>query len=130
MTDLWTTLIPLILGSAVLPVQIAITVLLLRSGSGRIAAVACVTGMTVVRLAQGIVIGFVLGAARADELRRRLPLEHAPVHARVQRRRRPPHRRAAGRHRPPDVHGHAHARRAADASMKLIRGKLIQRTAQ
>lgn len=63
MTDLWTTLIPLVVGSAILPIQIAITILLLRSGSGRIAAMAWVAGMTVVRLAQGIVFGLVLGMA-------------------------------------------------------------------
>ena len=66
-TDLWTSLLPLILGSAILPLQIAITVLLLRSGSGTIAAIAWVAGMTAVRLAQGVVFGLVLDrAATAD----------------------------------------------------------------
>jgi len=63
MTDPWTALVPLMIGSAILPVQIAITVLLLRLSAGRIAAVAWVAGMTVVRLAQGIVFGLVLGQA-------------------------------------------------------------------
>jgi len=62
-TDPWTALVPLIIGSAILPVQIAITVLLLRSGAGRIGAVAWVAGMTVVRLAQGIVFGLVFSRA-------------------------------------------------------------------
>jgi hypothetical protein len=62
-TEPWPTLIPLMIGSAVLPIQIAVTVLLLRSSSGRITAVAWVAGMTMVRLAQGIVFGLILGAA-------------------------------------------------------------------
>ncbi|MBP1705532.1 MAG: conserved rane protein of unknown function [Chloroflexi bacterium] len=63
MTNLWTALVPLMIGSAILPFQIAITVLLLRSSAGRFAAVAWVAGMTTVRLAQGIVFGLVLGGA-------------------------------------------------------------------
>ena len=66
MIDLWTTLIPLIVGSAILPVQIAITILLLRSEGGRLTAVAWVSGMTAVRLAQGVVFGLLLGAAAAE----------------------------------------------------------------
>jgi hypothetical protein len=57
----WPTLIPLIVASAVLPIQIGITLLLLRSGGGRAAALAWVAGMTVVRLAQGALFGLVLG---------------------------------------------------------------------
>ena len=66
MLDLWTTLIPLILGSAILPVQVTVTILLLRSGGGRSAAVAWVSGMTAVRLVQGILFGLVLDAAGAE----------------------------------------------------------------
>jgi threonine/homoserine/homoserine lactone efflux protein len=62
-TDPWTALVPLAIGSAVLPLQIAVTVLLLRSAGGRPAAVAWVAGMTAVRLAQGVVFGLVLGRA-------------------------------------------------------------------
>ncbi len=62
MSDLWTSLIPLVIGSALVPIQIVITTLLLRSKTGRIAAVAWVAGMTTVRLAQGLVFGLVLGA--------------------------------------------------------------------
>jgi hypothetical protein len=63
--DLWITLIPLIVGSAVLPIQITITILLLRAEGGRRRALGWVSGMVVVRLAQGIVFGLVLGAAAA-----------------------------------------------------------------
>jgi hypothetical protein len=55
-------LIPLAVGSAVVPVQIVVTVLLLRSPDGPRAATAWVGGMTAVRLAQGIVFVFVLGS--------------------------------------------------------------------
>ncbi len=66
MSDLWTSLIPLIIGSALVPIQIVITTLLLRSKAGRVTAVAWVAGMTTTRLAQGLVFGLVLGAAGAD----------------------------------------------------------------
>jgi hypothetical protein len=66
MNDMWTALVPLIIGSAILPVQITVTVLLLRSSAGRIAAVAWLAGMTLVRLAQGVVFGFVFGVGVAD----------------------------------------------------------------
>jgi hypothetical protein len=62
MTDLWTSLVPLIVGGALVPIQIIITILLLRSGAGRISAVAWVAGMTTVRLVQGVVFGLLLGA--------------------------------------------------------------------
>ncbi len=62
MSDLWTSLIPLIIGSALVPIQIVVTTLLLRSKSGRSTAVAWVGGMTTVRLAQGVVFGLILGA--------------------------------------------------------------------
>lgn len=62
MTDLWGSLIPLIVGGALVPIQIIITILLLRSKAGRITAVAWVAGMTSVRLVQGLVFGLLLGA--------------------------------------------------------------------
>jgi hypothetical protein len=62
-TDLWSSLIPLIVGGALVPIQIIITILLLRSNSGRITAVAWVAGMTTVRLAQGLVFGLLLGSS-------------------------------------------------------------------
>ena len=63
MNGLWSSLIPLIVGSALVPIQIVITVLLLRSSAGRITAVAWIAGMTTVRLAQGVIFGLVLGAS-------------------------------------------------------------------
>lgn len=63
MDGLWSSLIPLGVASAVVPVQMIITVLLLRSGASRLAAVAWVAGMTTVRLAQGVVFGLILGAS-------------------------------------------------------------------
>jgi hypothetical protein len=62
MSDLVVTLIPLAIGSAVVPIQIIITILLLRSPGGRITAVAWVAGMTAIRLLQGLVFGLLLGA--------------------------------------------------------------------
>ena len=67
MTDLWSSLIPLIVGGALVPIQIIITILLLRSKAGRITAVAWVAGMTTVRLAQGIVFGLLLGSASGSD---------------------------------------------------------------
>jgi hypothetical protein len=62
MTGLWASLIPLIIGSALVPIQIIITILLLRSKAGRITAVAWVAGMTTVRLVQGLIFGLILGS--------------------------------------------------------------------
>ena len=62
MTGLWGSLIPLAVGGALVPIQIIITILLLRSKAGRITAVAWVAGMTTVRLVQGLVFGLLLGA--------------------------------------------------------------------
>jgi hypothetical protein len=66
MSDLVVTLIPLAVGSAVVPIQIIITILLLRAPGGRITAVAWVAGMTAVRLLQGLVFGLLLGARGAS----------------------------------------------------------------
>jgi len=62
MASLWGSLIPLIVGSALVPIQIIITILLLRSRAGRITAVAWVAGMTTVRLVQGLVFGLIVGS--------------------------------------------------------------------
>jgi hypothetical protein len=62
MQDMWLTLAPLIAGSAVVPIQIIVTILLLRSVHGRGTAVAWVAGMTTLRLLQGLVFGLLLGA--------------------------------------------------------------------
>ena len=68
MPDLWAALLPLAIGSAVLPLQVAVTVLFLQVPTGRATAVAWVAGMTVVRLAQGLVFGLIFetGAAQAE----------------------------------------------------------------
>ncbi len=63
MLDLWAALLPLIVASAVLPVPITITILLLRAEAGRVTAVAWVGGLIAVRLAQGIGFGLVLDRA-------------------------------------------------------------------
>jgi len=63
MTDLWTTLLPLAIATAVLPVQVAITILMLRSAGGRVRAGAWIAGMTLVRLAQYAVFGLILERA-------------------------------------------------------------------
>ena len=63
MSSLWGSLIPLILGSALVPIQVMITLLFLRSSSGKITAWAFVAGMTFVRLLQGGIFGLVLSNA-------------------------------------------------------------------
>jgi hypothetical protein len=62
MSNLLLTLIPLGVASAVVPIQIIVTILLLRAPGGRVAAVAWVAGMTAIRLLQGLVFGLLLGA--------------------------------------------------------------------
>ncbi|MGA7313938.1 MAG: GAP family protein [Silvibacterium sp.] len=61
---LWSKLIPLIIFSAIPPVQIVVTLLLARSSIR--AAVAWVAGITSVRLIQGILFGFVFSAGNAE----------------------------------------------------------------
>jgi hypothetical protein len=63
---MWSTLVPLIIGSAVVPVQIVVTILLLQSGAGRRVAIAYVAGMTAVRLVQGVVFGLILSSSEAE----------------------------------------------------------------
>jgi hypothetical protein len=60
MTELGLVLVPLAIGSAVVPVQLLVTILLLRSRGGRTTAVAWIAGMTTDRLAQGLVFGLLL----------------------------------------------------------------------
>jgi hypothetical protein len=63
MGDLWSTLLPLVVASALVPVQITLTVLLLRSSVST--ASAWVGGMTATRLAQGVLFGVVFAGAGA-----------------------------------------------------------------
>ncbi len=60
MADLLATLLPLAVASAIVPIHIVITVLLLRGPAGRLAAAAWIAGMTSTRLLQGVVFGLVL----------------------------------------------------------------------
>ena len=62
---MWSSLIPLIIASAILPMQIIVTIVLRRSRSGLQAAGAFVAGMTVLRLVQGFVLAVVIGSAQA-----------------------------------------------------------------
>lgn len=59
-------LIPLIIGAAVVPVHAIIVLLLLRGESGLLKAIAFVSGMIAVRLAQGAVFGLVFGGSGSD----------------------------------------------------------------
>jgi Sap, sulfolipid-1-addressing protein len=63
MGDLWSTLLPLVVASALVPVQITLTVLLLRSSVAT--AAAWVGGMTATRLVQGVLFGIVFAEAGA-----------------------------------------------------------------
>jgi hypothetical protein len=66
MNDLWTTLIPLVIASAVLPLQITVTILLAQGTVGHVAAAAWVAGMVMFRVGQGLVFGLVLGQGVAE----------------------------------------------------------------
>jgi len=69
-TGLWASLLPLAIASAVVPIQLVVTVLLLRSTHGRAASLAWVMGMLTVRLGQGILFGLILApGGAADEER-------------------------------------------------------------
>ena len=63
MTSVWSALLPVAAVSALVPVQVAVTILLLRSTAGRVAAAAWVAGMTSIRLLQGLVFGLVLSSS-------------------------------------------------------------------
>ncbi len=64
---MWASLVPLIIGSAILPMQIIVTLLLLRSPSGLRSAAAFVTGMTAMRLLQGVLLGLLILPAQAQQ---------------------------------------------------------------
>jgi hypothetical protein len=66
MPELWTTLLPLAIGSAVIPIEIALTIVALRAPGGVRTALAWVGGMTVVRLAQLLLLGPVIEVAVDD----------------------------------------------------------------
>ncbi len=68
MTSVWSGLIPLILGSALEPIEIAITIMLLSTPARLRAAGAWIAGHVTTRLLQGLVFGTILhwGARSAD----------------------------------------------------------------
>lgn len=71
------SLLPYIIGSAVVPLQIIIGLLLLKSPKqGLLKAVAYVAGMTITRLAQGFVFGLILSesSAMAEESNGKNPI--------------------------------------------------------
>lgn len=65
---MWAGLVPLILGSALVPIEIVITIMLLGTPARARAAGAWVTGMIIARLLQGLVFGMILhiGARRGS----------------------------------------------------------------
>ncbi|HMF89484.1 MAG TPA: GAP family protein [Candidatus Angelobacter sp.] len=64
MVEMWSILAPLIIVSAILPLQIIVILLLARSSVR--AAVAWVAGMTAMRLIQGVLLGFVFSGPEAQ----------------------------------------------------------------
>jgi threonine/homoserine/homoserine lactone efflux protein len=65
--SLWAALAPLVLGSALVPAQFIVTIMLLRAAGGRGAAVAFIAGMTTIRLVQGGVFGLAVSGSRAGD---------------------------------------------------------------
>lgn len=75
MVALLLSLLPLIVGAAVLPLFLILTLLLLRSAGGRAKAGAFAAGMAAVRLLQGLIFGYLFagaieaqGAAAGDDI--------------------------------------------------------------
>lgn len=60
MTSMWSSLIPLIVGSALVPIEVVITIMLLDTPARVRTAGAWVTGMVAARLVQGLVFGLIL----------------------------------------------------------------------
>ncbi len=66
MGTLLVSLLPFIIGSAVVPLQIIIGLLILKSPKkGLFKAIAYVSGMTITRLLQGLIFGFILSRSTA-----------------------------------------------------------------
>lgn len=66
MVDLWGTLLPLVIGSVLPPIQLVVTILLLRSERGRITAVAWVLGMIIARLVIGGLVALFVSSDEVD----------------------------------------------------------------
>ena len=67
MSELWSTLIPLGIGSAVVPIQIVVTILLLQAPDGARTAAAWVAGMTAPPRVAGPCVDLV-GASESSDL--------------------------------------------------------------
>ncbi len=67
MMQILPSLLPMILGSALAPAWPILVLLMLRSRNGLLKAIAFVTGVTLVRLLQGLVFGYLFGASSAAE---------------------------------------------------------------
>ncbi len=65
--DVLIELVPFIIGAAVVPVHAIIVMLLLRGAAGVLKALAFVSGMILVRLAQGVVFGPIFSDIGGDE---------------------------------------------------------------
>ena len=62
-------LIPLVIGSVMMPTWILLVLFLLRKGNGPVEAIAFVIGVTVVKLLQGLIFGAIFGAYDVDHSR-------------------------------------------------------------
>jgi hypothetical protein len=82
MSELFVSLLPFILGSALLPIQIIIVILILNSPhQGVLKASAYVGGMTIMRLPQGLVFGLILSNSElADDEQGKKPGGADPGH--------------------------------------------------
>lgn len=67
MASLWSTLVPLILGGAVVPSYFLIEILLLQSDRGRIKATLFVLGFIVMKMLQGLIFGNLLAVPAGEE---------------------------------------------------------------
>jgi hypothetical protein len=63
MTNTLFELLPMILGSALVPIWVILMLLILRSPNGVIKGIAFVAGATLVRVLQGIAFGYLFGAS-------------------------------------------------------------------
>lgn len=67
MANILPSLLPMILGTALAPIWIILVLLMLRSRNGLLKAFAFIAGATTLRLLQGVLFGYVLGASPAAE---------------------------------------------------------------
>ena len=67
MTSMWLALLPLILASALMPIEMAIVIMLLGSPGRVRTAASAVAGMIAVRLLQGLIFGMILHWGARDD---------------------------------------------------------------